>query len=104
MRFLYVFIGGLLVLIGAVAWIFWSIDDARESTYALCNATRIGEPVTHVADRAQERGLALEKISGSKQPEEHAAVAEAMRRRFGCTVVVKDGRVIDKRFGELPAE
>lgn len=103
-KFLNVLILGVLVLGGAVVWISWSVDSARTATQTLCSVTRPGEPLSQVSERAREHGLTLQRQSApGAVPEEHLAESSSMSRRFGCTLVVQGGRVIDKRAGELPS-
>lgn len=103
MRFLWIFIAGVVLVIGVVLYIQTRTSRAHDRVHALCNTTRTGEPWAQVQARAKRDGFSFVRTSGPNMPlEEQQTVAEALGRRFGCTVVIGDGRVVTTRFGELP--
>lgn len=106
MRFLKVFIAGIVLLVGIVLWIFSSVGEARANVDTLCNTTRYGEPWPLVEQRGRERGLTFEKVSSSRaKGEQHRTWTDAMGRRFGCTITLDErGRVIEKHASELPLD
>ena len=105
MRFLQILIAALLLLVGAGLWLHHGVQRAEAETSAFCNVTRLGEPLPQLRRRAAEHGLSFEKQNTPNgQPEAYVASAEAMSRRFGCTLELRDGRVADKRAGELPRD
>jgi hypothetical protein len=98
-------IAGLLALLAAGAWLRSSLVADRDAFHAFCNATRRAEPWPAVQARAAEHGWSFVPQSPSSQePKEYLAAVEVFGYRLGCTVVVKDGRVVDTRYGELPAK
>lgn len=104
MKWFMIFAGALLLIIAAGLHIQRDIAQTRERVFGLCLTTRTGEPWPRVKARAEERGLFFEKSSPAAQvPEEFLTTAEAMGERYGCTVRVRDDRVVDTRTGQLPS-
>jgi hypothetical protein len=97
-------VAALVALLAAGAWVRSSLIADRDAFHAFCNATRRAEPWSAVQARAAEHGWSFVPQSPSGQePKEYLAQVELFGYRLGCTVVVKDGRVVDVRYGELPA-
>lgn len=104
MRYLKVAAIGLVPLLLAAFWLRDSLVDERDAFEAFCNATRRAEPWPQVQERARRKGWSFVPQSPQgKQPEEHLAQVDVFGYRLGCAVVVKDGRVVETRYGELPA-
>jgi hypothetical protein len=96
---------GLVPLLAAAFWLRSSLVADRDAFHAFCNATRRAEPWAQVQARAQEKGWDFVPQSASnKEPKEYLAAVEVYGYRLGCTVVVEKGRVVDTRYGELPAK
>lgn len=96
---------GLLPLLAAAWWLRGSLVDDRDAFHAFCNATRRAEPWSQVQARAAAKGWSfVPQTSELKDPREYLAQVDVFGYRLGCTVVVgRDGRVVDTRYGELPA-
>jgi hypothetical protein len=96
---------GLAALLGAGWWLRGNLVGDRDAFHAFCNATRRAEPWPAVQQRAAAKGWSFVPQSpAGKVPQEFLAAVEVWGYRAGCTVVVKDGRVVETRYGELPAE
>jgi hypothetical protein len=105
MRFLQLFIAGLVLVIAPGVWLLTSLSGAEKTAAGYCNTTRFGEPLPSAVARAKERGMSFERTSApGKTPEQHLAVSTFLGRRYGCAVDVVDGRVHATRFGALPKE
>lgn len=95
---------GLVPLALAAVWLRGSIVQERDDFIAFCRATRRAEPWPQVQARAAAKGWDFVAQSpAGKVPAEYLTSTEIFGYRLGCTVVVKDGRVVDTRDGELPA-
>ncbi|MEW5739406.1 MAG: hypothetical protein AB1938_10795 [Myxococcota bacterium] len=96
---------GLVPLLAAAFWLRSSLIGDRDAFHAFCNATRRAEPWPQVQARAQAKGWTFVPQSpAGKQPQEYLAQVDVFGYRLGCTVVVNDGRVVETRYGELPAQ
>ena len=105
MKWFQIFAGALLLIVLAGFYIQSKTGQVHDTVYGLCATTRTGEPFGHVQERAKERELTFTKVSApGRVPEEHRAALEGWGERYGCTVRVKDGRVVDTTFGALPRE
>ncbi|GMU59954.1 MAG: hypothetical protein AMXMBFR34_17170 [Myxococcaceae bacterium] len=103
MKYLKFALFGLVPLLAAASWLRASLIDDRDTFHAFCNATRRAEPWSQVQARATEKGWAfVPQSAAGKAPEEHLAEVDVFGYRLGCTVVVRDGRVWETRYGELP--
>ncbi len=103
MKFLQIMIAAVAILAGTVAWIVSSISDAKNSVHTLCNTTRTGEPLPQLEARAQKAGFTLELVSAPDAvPQERRVTRDALGRHFGCVFELRDNRVQQTRFGELP--
>jgi hypothetical protein len=98
-------VAGLLLLGGAAFWLRGAFISGRDEFHAFCNATRRAEPWAQVQARAQAKGWDFVPQSASgREPKEYLAAVDVYGYRLGCTVVVEQGRVVDTRYGELPAQ
>lgn len=98
-------IAGLVALLVVGGWLRSRLVDDRDAFHAFCNATRRAEPWTAVQARAAQHGWSFGPQSPSnREPKEYLSAVDVFGYRLGCTVVVKDGRVVETRYGELPAD
>lgn len=104
MRYLRLFLLGVIPVLAAGWWIRSKLVAETEAVRHFCGATRAGEPWAQVQARARPLGLEFVRANRSGgTSEEFLAWVESAGYRYGCTVVVVDGRVVSTRGGELPA-
>ena len=93
----------LLAVLGFGAWLRGEVIDDSKAFAAFCSATHVGETWEHVQERAATRGWGFVRQSPQGRPtEEWLCQVELWSYRAGCVVTVARGRVIDKKFAELP--
>lgn len=103
MRYLRLFLLGVIPLVAVGLWVRSRLVDETEAVRHFCRATRAGEPWTQVRARAEPLGLEFVRANATAaKTEEYLAWVDSFGYRFGCTVVVVDGRVVTTRDGELP--
>lgn len=96
---------GLVPLALGAVWLRSAIVKERDDFLAFCRATRRAEPWEQVQARAAAKGFGFVQQSRTGAvPQEYLSSTAIFGYRLGCTVVVKDGRVVETRDGELPAE
>lgn len=105
MKWFKIFAGAVALVVIAGLYIQRKTTEAHDLVAGLCKTTRTGELWPQVQARGAQRDLHFEKVSRSAQtPEEFLTSHQAMGKRYGCVVRVKDGRVVDTRFNDLPPQ
>lgn len=96
----------LVGIVGVVALAWYLYRDILEDYRAFegfCGATHVGEPWEHVQERAAAKGWSFVRQSRAGGPkEEWLTQVELWSYRAGCVVEISRGRVVAKRFAELP--
>lgn len=102
-------LAGLGAVVGLGAYFRAGLVEDSQAFEAFCGATHVGEELEHVRERATSRGYGFSKHGSSGPPgtqrpgaESWLASAEFFGYRAGCTIEVVKGRVVSKRFAELP--
>jgi hypothetical protein len=94
---------GLVPMLVGAAWLRTSLVRERDRFVAFCSATRRAEPWDAVEARAARGGWAVVPQSpAAAEPRAYLVSADVLGYRLGCTVVVRDGRVVEARASELP--
>jgi hypothetical protein len=93
----------LLGLLGFGLWLRAQVIEDSRAFQAFCSATHVGETWEHVQERAAAKDWGFVRQSPQGKPtEEWLCQVELWSYHAGCVVTVAKGRVIDKRFAELP--
>lgn len=93
----------LAALLGVAWWIRAQVIEDSRAFKAFCDATHVGETWAHVQERAASKEWSFVRQSPQGRPtEEWLCQVELWSYRAGCVVTIAKGRVIEKRFAELP--
>ena len=105
MKWLVLFLIGVVPLLYGGYYIISSRDEMVENLKHFCGATHAGEPWPHVLERARKADLEFLRANASTEKvEEWMAKKESFGKRWGCRVFVQKGLVTETRTGELPSE
>lgn len=96
---------GIVGVVAIAAYLRHGFIEDYGAFEGFCGATHVGEPWEHVQERAAAKGWSFVRQSRAGAPkEEWLAQVELWGFRAGCVVELSRGRVVGRRFAELPAE